>query len=392
MTLRVLFLSPVPDFKGGAERSLLDLLANPAIEPLLVVPAEGPLSEHAKRKNVPVEVLELGNISDIRRPFRFSRGIRVLAQLLSVARQLAEICRRRRIDLVHSNGLKAHVIAVIARLVGGRPCVTHVRDIANTSTERMVWKSLQLLSDQMILVSRACWPSRDLPRNVHVVYNGLRMPAAEHAVPRKSGVVLGFIGRIHPAKGLHVLLSWIAATRSAGLPLRLIVRGAFAREAPAYEREIAKQIEALGLASQVAFEGFVADPDKVYFGIDVVCVPSTAPDPLPRSVMEAMGRGLAVLAAPSGGIPEMIIHGENGFLVSTQQQFATAMQRLQSEPELLREIGRNARDRCVSMFTLERLHEHVGHVYAHAACKRAGHPLMPTGVSSVRESPRYLVD
>jgi glycosyltransferase involved in cell wall biosynthesis len=205
-------------------------------------------------------------------------------------------------------------------------------------------------------------------------------------------VVLGFIGRIHPAKGLHVLLSWIAATRSAGLPLRLIVRGAFAREAPAYEREIAKQIEALGLASQVAFEGFVADPDKVYFGIDVVCVPSTAPDPLPRSVMEAMGRGLAVLAAPSGGIPEMIIHGENGFLVSTRQQFATAMQRLQSEPELLREIGRNARDRCVSMFTLERLHEHVGHVYAHAACKRAGHPLMPTGVSSVRESPRYLVD
>src|SRR5262245_44435570 len=371
MNLRVLFLSPVPDFKGGAEQSLWDLLANPAIEPLLVVPAEGPLSEHAKRKAVPVEVLEFGNISDVRRPFRFSRGIRVLAQLLSVACQLAEVCRRRRIDLVHSNGLKAHVIAVTARLVGGRPCVPHIRDIANTSTERMIWKSLQLLSDQMILVSRACWPSRDLPRNVHVVYNGLQIPPAERPVPRKSGLVLGFIGRIHPAKGLHVLLSWIAATRSGGLTLRLIVRGAFAKETPAYEGEIAKQIEALGLASQVDFEGFVANHDEVYLGIDVVCVPSTSPDPLPRSVMEAMGRGLAVLAAPSGGIPEMIIHGENGFLVSNQQEFATAVRRLQSEPELLREIGRNARDLCVSMFTLERLHEHVGHVYVRAACKRA---------------------
>ena len=392
MTLRVLFLSPVPDFKGGAEQSLLDLLGNPAVEPLLVVPACGPLSEHASSKNVPVQVLELGSIGDVRRPFRFAHGIRVVLRLLAVARQLVKICRRRGIDLVHSNGLKAHVIAVTARLVGGPPCITHIRDIANTRTERIVWKTLQHLSDQMILVSRACWPSRELPRNVQVVYNGLRIPAAERLAPRKPELILGFIGRIHPAKGLHVLLSWIADAWSAGLPLRLIVRGAFAKEAPAYEGEIAKQIEALGLASQVVFEGFVADRDKVYLGVDVVCVPSIAPDPLPRSVMEAMGRGLAVVASPSGGIPEMIVHGENGFLVSNQQDFATAMRRLLSEPELLREIGRNARDRCVSMFALERLHRDVGHVYARAACTLAARPATPVGVSSVPKSRRYLVD
>src|SRR5262245_6288296 len=371
MSWRVLFLSPVPEFKGGAEQSLLDLLGNATVEPLLVVPAEGPLSEHAISKNVPVEVLEIGIISEIRRPFHFSHGILVLMQLFSVARQLAELCRRRHIDIVHSNGLKAHVIAVAARFFRGRPCVTHIRDIANTRTERIVWRALQLLSNQMILVSRACWPSRRLPRNVQVVYNGFRIPTVKRPSSGESELVLGFIGRLHPAKGLHVLLSWIAATRSGGLALRLIVRGAFAKETPAYEGEIAKQIEALGLASQVDFEGFVANHDEVYLGIDVVCVPSTAPDPLPRSVMEAMGRGLAVLAAPSGGIPEMIIHGESGFLVSNQQEFATAVRRLQSEPELLREIGRNARDLCVSMFTLERLHEHVGHVYVRAACKRA---------------------
>ena len=167
------------------------------------------------------------------------------------------------------------------------------------------------------------------------------------------------------------------------------MRGAFARETPEYELEIAKQIQALELASQVALEGFIANPDEVYSGIDVVCVPSTAPDPLPRSVMEAMGRGLVVLAAPSGGIPEMIIHGENGFLVSNQQDFATTVQRLQSEPELLIDIGRNARDRCVSMFTLKRLHENVAHVYAHAASKLAPQTLTQVGVSNVEGSPRF---
>jgi glycosyltransferase involved in cell wall biosynthesis len=386
MGLRVLFLSPVPDFKGGAERSLLDLLHNSHIEPLLVVPAAGELSAYAARSNIPIELLEFGDISDIRRPFRFSHGIRVVVQLISVARQLIDICRRRDIDIVHSNGLKAHVIAVTARLLGGRSCVTHIRDIANTGTERIVWKSLQLLSDQMILVSRACWPPRKLPRNVHVVYNGFRVPTAQRPRQRNRGLVLGFIGRIHPAKGLHVLLSWMAETQRTGDPLQLIVRGAFARETPAYEREILSQVEALGLASRVAFEGFVADADKVYSGIDVVCVPSTTPDPLPRAVMEAMGRELAVLAAPCGGIPEMIAHGENGFLVGNRRDFAVTIQRLQSEPELLLDIGSRARERCLSMFTLERLHENVGHVYARAAARFAEHPATRIG-AIVRRSP-----
>jgi glycosyltransferase involved in cell wall biosynthesis len=386
MGLRVLFLSPVSEFKGGAERSLLDLLRNSRIEPLLVVPAAGQLSTYAASSNIPIELLEFGDISDIRRPFRFLHGIRVVAQLISIARRLVDICRRRDVDIVHSNGLKAHVIAVTARLLGGRPCVTHIRDIANTGTERVVWKLLQLLSDQMILVSRACWPRGKLPRNVHVVYNGFRVPAVERPPQRNRGVVLGFIGRIHPAKGLHVLLSWMAEIERTVGPLQLIVRGAFARETPEYEREIVAQVQALALASRVAFEGFVADPDEVYSGIDVVCVPSTTPDPLPRSVMEAMGRGLAVLAAPCGGIREMIVHGENGFLVANQRDFAVTIKRLQREPELLLDIGRRARERCLSMFTLERLLENVGHVYARAAGRFTEHP--PTRIGAiVRRSP-----
>src|SRR5262245_27356125 len=335
MGLRVLFLSPVSDFKGGAERSLLDLLRNSRIEPLLVVPAAGQLSAHAACSDIPIELLEFGDISDIRRPFRFSHGIRVVVQLISVARQLINICRRRNIDIVHSNGLKAHVIAVTARLLGGQPCITHIRDIANTGTERIVWKSLQLLSDQMILVSRACWRRSKLPRNMHVVYNGFRVPGAQCSRQRNRGLILGFIGRLHPAKGLYVLLSWMAEAERTGGPLQLIVRGQFARETPEYEREIVAQVEALALASRVIFEGFVADPDKVYSGIDVVCVPSTTPDPLPRAVMEAMGRGLAVLAAPCGGIPEMIVDGADGFLRGHQRVLGAAVQRLEREPARL---------------------------------------------------------
>jgi glycosyltransferase involved in cell wall biosynthesis len=101
--------------------------------------------------------------------------------------------------------------------------------------------------------------------------------------------------------------------------------------------------------------------------------------------MEAMGRGLVVLATPCGGIPEMIIHGENGFLIESPQDFAATMQRLKSKPQLLHEIGHKARDRCVSAFTLERLHEGVDRVYVRAARKRAALPPARIGVNGMQE-------
>jgi L-malate glycosyltransferase len=363
MKPRVLFLSPVPDFKGGAERSLWDLIANPQIEPLLVVPGEGPLSTRASESGISVEVLRFGSISEVRRPFRVSDGISVLFRLIGVARQLVRISRARGVDIIHSNGLKAHVIAVTARCFGGPPAVTHIRDIANTTTEQMVWRTLQLLSDQMILVSRACWSSDTLPPNVHVVHNGFEIPAHDSGRTFDSRLIAGFVGRIHPAKGLHVLLPWIAAARQAGCELKLIVRGRFAKETPGYEQEIAEQISVLGLSNHVVLEGFVPDPDKVYAGIDVVCVPSVTPDPLPRSVMEAMGRGLVVVAAPTGGIVEMIVDGHSGFLVAHEREFVDAMKRLLDRPGFADEISRHARDRCAAMFTLERLHESVLDIY-----------------------------
>jgi L-malate glycosyltransferase len=359
----VLFLSPVPDFKGGAERSLLDLVANPQIEPLLVVPAEGPLSMRASDSGISVEVLRFGSISEIRRPFRLADGIAVLLRLFSVARQLVHISRARGVDIIHSNGLKAHFIAVTARCFGGPPAVTHIRDIANTITERMVWRALRLLSDQMILVSRACWSSATLPSNVHVVHNGFQIPAQESVRRSGSGLVAGFVGRIHPAKGLHVLLPWIAAARQAGCQLKLIVRGAFAEETPGYQRRITEQISVLCLSDHVVLEGFVSDPDKIYSGMDIVCVPSVTPDPLPRSVMEAMGRGLVVVAAPTGGIVEMIVDGDSGFLVANEREFVDVMNQLLERPELIAEISRRARERCAAMFTLERLHESVLKIY-----------------------------
>lgn len=368
---RVVFVAPVSYFKGGAERSLLDLMNIPGVAPFLVVPAAGPISAKADELRLPWEIVDFGTISTIRRPFHLADGIRAMSSLLPAARKLNKIVSRHQAEVVHSNGLKAHAIALLARRFGGSPTVIHIRDIANTEIEKAVWKAFVVASDQTILVSRACCPENDLRPNVHVVHNGF---LGSDLGPREdnnecgSCLVLGFTaGRIHPFKGLHVLLDGMAGARALGCNVRLIVRGAFAKETPSYEAEISAKIAALKLSGHVSFEGFVTDAADVYKGIDVVCVPSTAADPLPRSVMEAMGYGRVVIATPCGGIPEMIIDGENGFLASEPASLSSVIARLHNDSVLRLAIGRAARTHCEKYFGLDRMHNKVRRIYEIAA-------------------------
>lgn len=362
--LPVLFFAPVPDFKGGAERSLMDLMDNPGVEPFLAVPAEGPLSRRAAELNIPFDVVEFGSVSTIRRPFRLRDGFAAGIDFWRAAHRLKQVAAARNVALVHSNGLKAHAIAIAARRLGGKPAVIHIRDIANTTIEAMTWKAFQASSNRTILVSRACWPRPALPANTHVVYNGFAVPDEPTPARVDSNVTIGFAGRIHPAKGLHTLLDALALARRQQPELRLIVRGSFASETPAYEGEIRQQISRLDLTNAVSVEGFVSDPEAVYRDIDIMCVPSTTPDPLPRSVMEAMGRGLPVVATRSGGIPEMIIDSETGFLADNAEALAAALAKLAADPALRQRTGDRARQRCLDMFTLPKLHQEVSRVYA----------------------------
>lgn len=341
----------------------MDLISSPFLEPSLVVPQEGPLSAHARKLGFGVDILDFGSVSNIRRPFRLRDAVGVSADFWRAARALNRIAMRRNAALVHSNGLKAHAIALAARRIGGKPVVIHIRDIANTSVEKLVWRGFQIASDRTVLVSHACWPAARLPGNTHVIYNAFDCPAEIQVTTQASPLVVGFVGRIHPHKGLHVLIDAIALVRKNGIDANLIVRGSFAPETPQYEGELRRQVTALDLDDAVDFAGFVSDPDRVYDGMHMVCVPSTMPEPFGRSAMEAMGRGLAVVASPSGGLTELIEDERTGLLAGTARQMADSIVRLSRDDNFRRELGLRARASCMENFSRPRLHRQIRRVH-----------------------------
>jgi glycosyltransferase involved in cell wall biosynthesis len=176
-----------------------------------------------------------------------------------------------------------------------------------------------------------------------------------------SPLRIGFIGRIDAAKGLHLLLFWLAEAKRSGLELRLIVRGRF--DSQSYRAQIDAEMSRLGMEHGVEFQGFIAEAEAVYSEIDVVCVPSHVPDPLPRAVMEPMARGIPVIAYPAGGILDMVEHRRTGFLARDAAEFLSAVSSIQRDSSLVREILANARTRIETAFSLEKAYRSLDKVY-----------------------------
>ncbi len=144
-------------------------------------------------------------------------------------------------------------------------------------------------------------------RNKTVIF-GSNAPAPVHR-PRPdrakaTGLRLGFLGRIEAIKGLDVAVR--ALTRLPPGAASLVIGG----RCPDDER--ARLID-LAAGADVRFLGYV-QPDDFFPQIDALVVPSLWEEPLGRVIHEAMAFGVPSIASRIGGIPEIVVDGETGYL------------------------------------------------------------------------------
>lgn len=241
---------------------------------------------------------------------------------------LARLARRRRVALVHTNTSVTLGGAAAAR-AAGLPHVWHVREIY-AGFERFwpAYRRLLLTAAALPCVSEATRAQLgDDPRAL-VLHDGLAVapgraerPAARAALELPhDAFVCAVLGRISTWKGQDVLIRALAGLDGA---LALVAGDPW----PGEERRL-EQLRALaaslGVGERVRFAGFRPDVENVYGAADVVVVPSTRPDPLPNSALEAAAAGCCVVAAAHGGLPEIVRDGVTGRLVSPGDTHALA--------------------------------------------------------------------
>lgn len=155
-----------------------------------------------------------------------------------------------------------------------------------------------------------------------------------------EGIVIATVGRLAAVKGQDTLIRAIAECFRHGEKVFLLILG---------EGELRSDLETLsaelGIAESVRFLGWRSDVASVIDACDIFCLPSLN-EGMGKAIVEAMAMGKPVIASDVGGIPDLVIPGENGILIppGNSNALAKAILPLRDHPEMRVQMGEHGRE------------------------------------------------
>ncbi len=297
-------------------------------------------------------------------------------------------------DIVHCHTWYAHFGGILAKLMYGTPLAITVhsleplrpwkREQIGRGYELSSWveKTALEMADAVIAVSKST--SEDIarlfdiqPGRMHIIPNGIDteeyLQVNRPEVLTRFGIDYGgpyvlFVGRMTRQKGLLYLLKAIDQID----PTVQVVLCAGESDTPALQAELEAMVDEI----RHRRPGVIWIPEMVkrttaialYSHASVFCCPSIY-EPFGIINLEAMACGTPVVGSAVGGIPEVVVDGETGFLVdpglspepphdpADPQRFVTglaeAINRLALNPALSRSMGEAGRRRVVEQFSWE---------------------------------------
>ena len=178
--------------------------------------------------------------------------------------------------------------------------------------------------------------------------------------PRKplknNPVRIGFIGRVAPVKGIEILLQAAANLQFNGPTLKIAGTG---------DEAYIDHLKLTYPDPRIKFLGF-QDPENFYQEIDILVCPSLYEEPLARVIYEAYRAALPVIAAKTGGTPEIITHGKTGFLYDSHdiKALAAHIDTLAQDGDLYHAMSTNAARKAQDFTRTKICDEFLAHIAA----------------------------
>jgi alpha-maltose-1-phosphate synthase len=288
------------------------------------------------------------------------------------------------VDLVHSHTWYANFGGHLSKLTWSVPHVVTTHSLEPLRP----WKAEQLgggyslsrfceqtaieAADAVIAVSQgmrqdvlSCYPKVN-PEGVHVIHNGIDAEVYRPMPSEAALAALGvdpsrpfalFAGRLTRQKGLPLLLAAALKMR----PHHQLVVVASSPDTPEIAAEVAELAERVRSerGDLVWLGRFIPSEDLIhlYTGASVFVCPSVY-EPFGLVNLEAMACETAVVASRVGGIPEIVVEGETGYLVDLDPEdlesfttnLAARVDELLSDPALARRMGKAGRRRVMEHF------------------------------------------
>ncbi len=334
---------------GGTERQLLQLVRRLNLREFtpLVAGLRGGELEETFRK-LPCKVAVLGGSRDKFSPILTLRLVRWM--------------KENKVDLVHTFLWIANTQGRAAARIAGVPLII--------SSERGLYPvdfkgQLRLILDRWLSTytnvvttnseaMRRALVERGFDQNkIAVIPNGVDLDEfRDHG--RQSQVrqqlcldehdpIVGIVARLEPEKDHPTFL------RAASLVVGTFPATKFLLVGNGSQRDALEALcSELGLQSSVRFVGLREDVGSLVNLLDVAVLSSTH-EAFPNTLLEAMAAGKPVVATSVGGVPELVIDGQTGFLVppNNSEGLAAAITHLIGDPGLAEDMGRRGRQRAM---------------------------------------------
>ena len=283
-----------------------------------------------------------------------------------------------RVDIVHTFFPASDLWGgLVAKLSGCPVLVSSRRDmgILRARKHALPYRLANLLFDQVQAVSdkvREFSIGEDhLPANkVVTVYNGTDLEAIDAAtacdpacLPGSEGPVIATVANIRSIKGIDILVQSASLVLRQVPQARFLIIGAELQE-PDYVKGVRTAIHNLGIQDRVHFMGRRTDVCSVLKSCNVFCLPSRS-EGMSNALLEAMACSLPCVATNVGGNSEVIVEGQTGFLVPSEDPNALANQLvvLLGDLALAHRMGKAGRRIVEARFTVRHMVNRLADLY-----------------------------
>jgi glycosyltransferase involved in cell wall biosynthesis len=308
-----------PDTVSGAELAIADMIdaRGEDLQYLMLTPGEGSLAEHYRKRGFEVWARAL----ETRR--RRYPGLHTVQSALFARR-----FKQRHVDAVLCNTFAAAARVKDASRMAGIPHAIYVREyITRKSLHRKILRGatmvLAVSQDVASYLGDMVVPEKLAVAYDHINPQPLLGRVAAHRaqggrlLPFDPGHrVIGLIGRITRYKQQDLFLRAIPHVLREFPDTRFVIVGTAGAAEKPYEESLRTLAGQLKVDDAVAFMGHRPDAVEIMSELSVCCVTSDR-EPFPRTLLEGQLLGIPVVAADTGGCPEMVKDGVTGRLFSS---------------------------------------------------------------------------
>lgn len=298
------------------------------------------------------------------------RGLRRVAAVVYMITLLTALFRcRRTYDVIHVHGLSYHTyVAVRFGKQFGKPVVVKLAnsgrasDILKMKTGQHLFFSRYLLptalkADRFValndIIREELAAEGVPPERIVEIPNGVSVPEEPPASAKTvSERVVAYVGRLHEQKAVDVLIRGFVALPG---PMKEKTRLRIIGDGPA-RPDLEALVEKLSNNGEVEFVGEVSDIDQSLRQADLVVLPSLA-EGMSNTLLEAMARGVPVVASDIPANAVLVKSGENGWLfpASDWKSLAALLVTVLVDGDLLQEVGAHARRQVAERYGIDRV-------------------------------------